>query len=162
MLEGRADMIDASIPEPQPVGHGQKVLPFVLDQLRRRAEMGKAKYGDFLKIDNGRDAIMDAYQELLDLTMYLGQAILEREERRKKVGYYYYGDPTKDEKIHPIAEIIARHLSGIERTSPEIARRRIRMACEEAAEFFDAAIAQYQQEGTDIVIGPIKTEGDEQ
>ena len=40
--------------------------------------MGEAEYGERLKPHNGRDALLDAYQEALDLAMYLRQAIAER------------------------------------------------------------------------------------
>lgn len=56
------------------------MLPLVLDDLRMRAEAGKLKYGTLLRANNGRDALMDAYQEALDLCMYLRQAMLERDE----------------------------------------------------------------------------------
>jgi len=36
------------------------------------------KYHTYLLTHNGRDALIDAYQEALDLAMYLRQAIEER------------------------------------------------------------------------------------
>jgi hypothetical protein len=39
--------------------------------------MGKAKYGTELKTHNGRKALVDAYQEALDLCLYLKQALME-------------------------------------------------------------------------------------
>ena len=41
----------------------------------------KKKYGIMLQTDNGREALWDAYQEALDLAMYLRQAILEKYEK---------------------------------------------------------------------------------
>lgn len=74
---------NASIPQPLPV-HGQKyVLEFVVNDLRERAESGRVKYGTYLMTHNGRDPLWDAYQEALDLTMYLRQHLLEREGRVK-------------------------------------------------------------------------------
>ena len=55
------------------------VLDYVLADLKARAEMGKEHYGEYLRTDNGRDALQDAYEEALDLCMYLKQALLERE-----------------------------------------------------------------------------------
>lgn len=69
----------AAIPQPAPQGEGVKVLDLVLQDLRDRAEAGRAKYGVYLQTHNGRDALMDAYQEALDLCMYLRQAIAERD-----------------------------------------------------------------------------------
>ncbi len=42
-----------------------------------RIAFGEKKYGQRLKINNGRDALMDAYQELLDFLSYAMQAHLE-------------------------------------------------------------------------------------
>ena len=50
----------------------------VLTDLERRSKEGIKEYGTQLYTNNGRDALMDAFQEAIDLTMYLAQAILER------------------------------------------------------------------------------------
>ena len=47
--------------------------------MAERAAAGVQKYGTPLQTHNGRDALWDAYQEALDLAMYLRQAILERD-----------------------------------------------------------------------------------
>ena len=65
-------------PPPRPSGH-PPVLSMVLWDLSCRANEGKKKYGTKLRPHNGRDALMDAYQEALDLCMYLRQAIYERD-----------------------------------------------------------------------------------
>lgn len=44
-----------------------------------RDEMGREKYGTPLQAFNGRDALKDAYEEALDLVVYLRQAIYERD-----------------------------------------------------------------------------------
>jgi hypothetical protein len=72
-------MNKASTPQPKPEGDGEIVLSHVIKDLTSRAEFGFNKYGTYLKTNNGRDALIDAYQEALDLTMYLKQAILERD-----------------------------------------------------------------------------------
>ena len=69
----------AATPQPQPTGEGPRVLDLVLADLTARAEVGREKYGTYLRAGNGRDALMDAYQEALDLCMYLGQALMERD-----------------------------------------------------------------------------------
>lgn len=63
---------------PKPEGKGNPILGMVLADLTNRAFEGIKKYGEPLKADNGRDALVDAYQEALDLCMYLRQAIEER------------------------------------------------------------------------------------
>ena len=52
----------------------------VLSDMEDRRRMGISKYGTPVQPFNGRDALVDAYQESLDLCVYLRQAI---EERRK-------------------------------------------------------------------------------
>ena len=71
-------MADLTKHQPKPNGRGAVILPLVLADLRLRAERGRAEYGEYLRADNGRDALIDAYQEALDLVMYLRQAIEER------------------------------------------------------------------------------------
>ena len=72
-------MSKASEHQPEPTGTGIIVVDAVLSDLRERAETGREKYGTYLKTHNGRDALWDAYQEALDLCMYLRQMILERD-----------------------------------------------------------------------------------
>lgn len=64
--------------EPAPTGDGQDITRLVQQDLERRSQMGARKYGTRLKSHNGRDALVDAYQEALDLACYLRQEIAER------------------------------------------------------------------------------------
>jgi hypothetical protein len=57
---------------------GAIVLQHVINDISARSLMGLRKYGTMLRTHNGRDALMDAYEEALDLVMYLKQAIMER------------------------------------------------------------------------------------
>ena len=66
-------------PQPEPQGKGKVVINYVIRDLLERAEIGREKYGTYLETGNGRDALIDAYQEAMDLVMYLRQIILERE-----------------------------------------------------------------------------------
>lgn len=52
--------------------------PILGDDLEARARMGAEQYGMRLHCRNGRDALVDAYQEALDLVMYMRQAMMER------------------------------------------------------------------------------------
>ena len=45
--------------------------------LAARAEVGKKKYGTYLRVNNGRSAIVDTYQEIQDAIMYATQARME-------------------------------------------------------------------------------------
>ncbi len=67
----------ATAEQPAPNGKGDPILGMVLADLTNRALIGKEKYGEPLKAHNGRNALWDAYQEALDLCMYLRQAIEE-------------------------------------------------------------------------------------
>jgi hypothetical protein len=69
----------AAEPQPAPQPGRQTVGLAVLADLLARMEAGQQRYGTLLETHNGRDALMDAYQEALDLCMYLRQAIMERD-----------------------------------------------------------------------------------
>jgi len=70
----------AASPQPRPTGDGQVVLDKVLRDLQDRAATGHIKYGTKLRTHNGRNALLDAYQEALDLAMYLAQALMEQQD----------------------------------------------------------------------------------
>lgn len=87
-------MLDLNAPQPPPTaGEGPAVWPLIYDStalvipdwlradMRARHELGVAKYGTALKVWNGRDAVIDAYQEALDLIVYAKQA-------RERLGPY--------------------------------------------------------------------------
>ena len=64
--------------QPPPTGDGQPITEQVIADLRLRSAEGTVKYGTVLRANNGRDALVDAYQEALDLCQYLRQEITER------------------------------------------------------------------------------------
>ena len=72
-------MSKASEYQPDPKQGEQVVVDVVLADIRERAETGKRKYGTYLETNNGRNPLWDAYQEAIDLVMYLRQALLEQE-----------------------------------------------------------------------------------
>lgn len=51
----------------------------VVEDMKTRDHEGLEKYGVRLQAHNGRDVLLDAYQEALDLAVYLRQAIYERD-----------------------------------------------------------------------------------
>ncbi|MFG3711001.1 hypothetical protein [Micromonospora sp. NPDC047730] len=63
----RADLLDAIPP----------VAADVSADLLDREQLGIERYGTYLQANNGRDALRDAYEECLDLAVYLKQAIVE-------------------------------------------------------------------------------------
>lgn len=46
-----------------------------------RVRKGEAQYGEPLTTHNGRDALLDAYEEAMDLALYLKKALMERAKR---------------------------------------------------------------------------------
>lgn len=71
--------------------HAEQQLPVINDNpyihdlvsadLLHRKEVGRERYGTPLQMDNGRDVLRDAYEESLDQSVYLRQAIEERNLR---------------------------------------------------------------------------------
>jgi hypothetical protein len=67
-------------PEPPPQPNDRPaVWDLVIADMRERDATGLAKYGTRLQPHNGRSALRDAYQEVLDLAVYLRQKIYEEE-----------------------------------------------------------------------------------
>jgi hypothetical protein len=85
-------LYDAAAPQPIPVGDGIDVAVVAAERLKElglneiaedieaRIRLGERKYGTRLKAFNGRDAYMDAYQEILDFLNYTMQGVVERRE----------------------------------------------------------------------------------
>lgn len=65
-------------PEPKKSTH-PAVWGLVMKDMVDRDQTGRERYGVPLQGHNGRDALVDAYQEALDLAVYLRQAIYERD-----------------------------------------------------------------------------------
>lgn len=59
---------------------GPSIQELVRKDLEARERLGIERYGTALYPRNGRDALLDAYEEALDLCCYLKQALVEREE----------------------------------------------------------------------------------
>lgn len=67
-------------PEPAPVPNvSAPVWELVVQDMQARDQFGRAKYGTPLQAHNGRDALVDLYQELLDAVVYTRQLIAERD-----------------------------------------------------------------------------------
>lgn len=65
-------------PEPVPNG-GRPIWDLVVEDMQARDHVGRGRYGTPLQSHNGRDALVDAYQEILDAAVYMRQLIEERE-----------------------------------------------------------------------------------
>jgi len=55
------------------------VWDLVIQDMKDRDKDGFQKYGVHLQPENGRNSLIDAYQEVLDLAVYLRQRIYEDE-----------------------------------------------------------------------------------
>jgi hypothetical protein len=58
--------------------NGQSIWRLVIRDMCEREKLGIQRYGTPLQAHNGRDALVDLYQELLDACAYIRQAIEER------------------------------------------------------------------------------------
>lgn len=73
--------------EPMPVASSHPAIYDLLYQdLRERDNYGKNKYGVRLQPFNGRHALKDMYQEVMDLAVYTRQALYEQEQGRSWEG----------------------------------------------------------------------------
>jgi hypothetical protein len=73
---------DLVAPQPAPqLASDVHLWELVRSDMKARDDFGTKKYGTPLHPHNGRDALIDAYQEALDLCVYLRQAIYERDHR---------------------------------------------------------------------------------
>lgn len=65
--------------QPDPVeGKLTPSVFLVVNDVLARGDFGKKKYGVEHTADNGRDHLIDAYEEALDLAIYLRAEILKR------------------------------------------------------------------------------------
>ena len=55
------------------------IWELVVEDMKERDKVGRQRYGTPLQAHNGRDALVDAYQEALHLCVYLRQVIEERD-----------------------------------------------------------------------------------
>lgn len=83
----------ATTPEPPPTGDGEDVTLALIEELAEtgghgklvrdlieRRQFGIDKYGTPLRTHNGRRHMHDAYQEVLDLVVYLKASCMENDE----------------------------------------------------------------------------------
>lgn len=98
------------------------IQSMVMEDIKQRREVGIQRYGTALQPHNGRDALQDAYEEAIDLTMYLKQLIVERDSARATSG----GVELTDAKLDELADEAER---GYE---PDAMRTRMRRDGSEA------------------------------
>lgn len=74
----------------------------VIEDMQERNRVGTERYGTPLQPFNGRDNLVDAYQEALDLVVYLRNEIEERGALHQQASHWF-----------EIAETRRRHLLDI-------------------------------------------------
>lgn len=62
------------------VNDSQAIQSLVRADLVEREALGISRYGTALQANNGRDALRDLYEELLDACCYIRQVIAERDQ----------------------------------------------------------------------------------
>lgn len=74
------DMAQCLVQEqlPPKPNNREHIWDLVIQDMAQRDADGAKKYGTHLQAFNGRNPLVDAYQEALDLVVYLRQAIEER------------------------------------------------------------------------------------
>ncbi len=66
--------------QPLPIPNdGPSMHDLVIDDIASRKALGLRRYGSLLQPHNGRRALRDAYDEILDLAVYLRQHLHEQE-----------------------------------------------------------------------------------
>lgn len=73
-----SEVRDPETDQPLPVPGTVSVQDALIRAIEQRRDMGVRKYGRPLEAHNGRDALLDAWQEAVDLAAYLTQMRLER------------------------------------------------------------------------------------
>lgn len=61
------------------------IVELVIADLQARAEKGQAKYGTKLQAGNGRDGLVDLYEELADALLYCRQEIEDKKALKARL-----------------------------------------------------------------------------
>lgn len=99
--------------QPPPEESEGDVWAEIIEDMTERRQVGIDRYGTPLQRFNGRDAMTDAYQEALDLLVYLRQHIGEREILKALYARVYaaldqatFRDPEVNEAVETLAQIL--------------------------------------------------------
>ena len=101
----------ASKPQPPPIAGKIDVAPVVIADIEERMRAGKEKYGTLLQTHNGRSALWDLYQELIDACMYIRQHLLEDEQAGDAPEY----KPPVIEKVAESMKAVAAYNCWVDR-----------------------------------------------
>lgn len=73
--------------QPKPSAGGQSVTEAVIQDFQTRRKYGIKKYGQELLTVDGRDTLIEIYQELMDAVVYTKKALMEREKAQSNACY---------------------------------------------------------------------------
>jgi len=85
---GQIDVGPEVLKEVDLASRSNVVFAAVRRDFEERITLGVERYGHPLQTNNGRDAGLDAYQELLDAAHYLKQLELETHSSRVRLAYW--------------------------------------------------------------------------
>ena len=87
-------------PEPDPIATDEVAIwDLVIEDMKERDADGRRRYGTPLQLSNGRDALVDTYQELLDAAVFIRQEIERQKVKERKI------DMLENELSHAQAQI---------------------------------------------------------
>lgn len=78
--DAASERVYLSQPKPTP-NNNHATWGLVIADMAMRNNIGVQKYGTPLQPFNGRNSLQDAYEEVLDLAVYLKNAIIEMETK---------------------------------------------------------------------------------
>lgn len=81
-------MSDIKDQPPPKTNNNEPVWNLVVRDMQDRDKLGYERYGTRLQAFNGRNSQVDAYQEVLDLSVYLRQSIEERSKMVEVLKHY--------------------------------------------------------------------------
>lgn len=95
--------------QPPPVPSDRPaVWSLVIADMHTRDAVGRERCGVRLQPFNGRDFLVDAYQECLDQAVYLRGAIYERDELLAEIGRLKADNLALAERCHGQAELLSK------------------------------------------------------
>lgn len=114
------------VDQPPPTGDGKPIWDLVVNDMKERDSLGRQRYNTPLRAWNGRDALVDAYQEVLDLAVYMRQEIEERKSIQEICNQISlipgYDDCTEQNVIETIGEI-EDHVLTLEEANASLRKR---------------------------------------
>lgn len=89
--------------EPPKQNDNTPIWDLVIADIKERDDNGLKKYGVRLQSFNGRNSLIDAYQEVLDLTVYFRQAIEERNVMVDFLKRMAKANPSNEDKMNELS-----------------------------------------------------------